>query len=593
MAANVADLDNSQDEFDDLDESSEEDDLELYSSDSGDNNLSDSDSDGDDIAVGGPWDRPWVRVVDPNADTAPVHDFGFDYAGQTGPQNVLPQDVTPVDYFLMLLDGILELFVDETNAYGDATVNRNRPLRRRSRLNDWAHVDIDEMKAFLGLIVNMGLIKKTRINEYWDVRHMSQSTPYFGDVMPRDRFLLLLRMFNFPARPQVDNRNETVALARVNNLVDHLVMNFERYYRPEQMLSVDESLIGYSGRWTGIQYMPAKHHHRFGVKLWALCESSTGYTCRFSIYSGRGDEARPFHVVMRLMDPYLDHGYSLFTDNFYTSPDLAVELYRRNTLLTGTTRKNRQHLPQCVKENLDKGNVVAARKGPLLAVAWMDKKHVIVCSTAYCSRMMQVESARHRQQNMPEAVRFYRLHMGGVDLGDMRLYHFLDERKTIKWTKKVLFSLLGRALLNAFIIYDKNYHGDKKLCRLEFQISVVEGLVNGRRAKRPQRGRPPIPAVENRLVIFDGHVKRKLPVGSKKDCKNCSDRHGPRAGSEHVGNVNGVAQLYALRGAMTVGSDGILEPTLNPGVEVMLTKHSKSHVTKSDALAFLVSVLFF
>ena len=40
---------------------------------------------------------------------------------------------------------------------------------------------------------------------------------------------------------------------------------------------------------------------------------------------------------------------------------------------------------------------------------------------------------------MPGSVRDYNLHMGGADLSDMRTYIFLDERRTIRWNKKVLF----------------------------------------------------------------------------------------------------------------------------------------------------------
>ena len=53
---------------------------------------------------------------------------------------------------------------------------------------------------------------------------------------------------------------------------------------------------------------------------------------------------------------------------------------------------------------------------------------------------------------MPELLRDYNLHMGGVDLSDMRTYIFLDERRTIRWNKKVLFTLFGGLLLNSFIL---------------------------------------------------------------------------------------------------------------------------------------------
>ena len=232
-----------------------DDDLQPYSSDtsssSGDLSSTSSDSgDENDVNAAGPWNRPWVTIVDANADTVPRHAFGFDFDGGTGPQNALPGDAEPVRYYLQLLDGILDKFVVETNSYGDEKVNRNRPLRRRSRLNLWTHVDVTEFKAFLGLVVNMGLNRKTRINEYWNSRNRSQAFPIYPATMSRDRFLIILAMFNFPARAHVNGRDESLSLARVNNLVDELVVKFEHHYRPAREISVDESLVGFSGKWS-------------------------------------------------------------------------------------------------------------------------------------------------------------------------------------------------------------------------------------------------------------------------------------------------------------------------------------------------------
>ena len=79
---------------------------------------------------------------------------------------------------------------------------------------------------------------------------------------------------------------------------------------------------------------------------------------------------------------------------------------------------------------------------------------------------------------MPELVRDYNLHMGGVDLSDMRTYIFLDERRTIRWNKKVFLTLFGRLLLNSFILYQRN-SDLPKLDRQKFMVKVVEGLIRG------------------------------------------------------------------------------------------------------------------
>ena len=70
--------------------------------------------------------------------------------------------------------------------------------------------------------------------------------------------------------------------------------------------------------------------------------------------------------------------------------------------------------------------------------------------------MITYTNKRNREHIVPELVRDYNLYVGGVDLSDMRTYIFLDERRTIRWNKKVFFTLSGRFLLNSFILYQLN-----------------------------------------------------------------------------------------------------------------------------------------
>ena len=50
-------------------------------------------------------------------------------------------------------------------------------------------------------------------------------------------------------------------------------------------ISIDESLVGMKNRLPGAikNYLPNKHHHRLGVKLFVLSEVSTRYTFRIMV----------------------------------------------------------------------------------------------------------------------------------------------------------------------------------------------------------------------------------------------------------------------------------------------------------------------
>ena len=98
---------------------------------------------------------------------------------------------------------------------------------------------------------------------------------------------------------------------------------------PKREVRVDESLIDFEGEAPAIQYMPNKHHHRFGFKLFCLCESSTGYTVNFSIYERKSNTASEYgisHVCIQLMGALLGMGYHLYTDNLYTAVPLDEAL---------------------------------------------------------------------------------------------------------------------------------------------------------------------------------------------------------------------------------------------------------------------------
>ena len=68
-------------------------------------------------------------------------------------------------------------------------------------------------RAF-GLTISMGLINKSDINAYWNIKDCSQSTTDFGEVFARDRFLILHSMFHFS-----ETEGETGMLKMVQNLI--------------------------------------------------------------------------------------------------------------------------------------------------------------------------------------------------------------------------------------------------------------------------------------------------------------------------------------------------------------------------------------
>lgn len=182
----------------------------------------------------------------------------------------------------------------------------------------------------------------------------------------------------------------------------------------------------------------------------------------------------------------LHKGYHVFLDNYFSSPNLFSELFANGTHATGTVRHNRRGLPRhSVKAKLNNNEVIERRKGPLLCVVYKDgtKKPVFLSTLAHTGTVHVHHGGHGRgNRNIPHVVSMYNESMGGVDLSDSLLYKYYDERRTLKWTKKVVFSLFARALLNVNIIYQAcpNIHVANKLkSRKLFNISAIEALVDG------------------------------------------------------------------------------------------------------------------
>ncbi|UYV65468.1 ZKSCAN1 [Cordylochernes scorpioides] len=123
-----------------------------------------------------------------------------------------------------------------------------------------------------------------------------------------------------------------------------------------QYISANRSTAKPRSRTQKRQYIP-KSHAKFGIKHWVLCEAQSGYTLQFDIYAGKAastpssSKGLAFDVVFRLVNNanLLDKGYHIICDNFYTSVDLALDLYARRTYLTGTMRINRRSLLSSIR----------------------------------------------------------------------------------------------------------------------------------------------------------------------------------------------------------------------------------------------------
>ena len=254
-----------------------------------------------------------------------------------------------------------------------AALQEANQLRAKSRFATWQPVSVEEMWAFLGIILNMGLIEIPTLEGYWSTAWESE-IPFFRRVMPRDRFLKVLWMLHVGDGPRRADK--------VQVLLEALIGNFQSAYYPGENLAVDETMVGFRGRFGPKQYMPAKPT-KYGIKAFTLASSSDGYVLNVLLYTGsktlsNADPAycslpQPARVVMELMRPYLNRGHHLYTDRYYISVPLSQALLEAGTHFTGTCVKSRIGLPDVIRSSsfrLGNDEVCAYRAGAL--VCWLE-----------------------------------------------------------------------------------------------------------------------------------------------------------------------------------------------------------------------------
>lgn len=474
--------------------------------------------------------NPWLRTYVGEEPRPPP--FTFDETN--GPKNIPPDCKEPLDYFLLFFTTqLLNTMVVQTNNYGNKFYNDNKDtLKETSPVRKWKVTCAAEMKGFIAIILNMGLVRKPTIYSYWS-RTVSQSTPWFPSVMVRDRFHLLLKFFHLvrtplptPGDPNYD------PCARFAPIIDVANRQFKYHYTPNKQLSVDESLIGTKNKTQLIQYLPNKGHHKWGIKLWVMCESTTAYVMSFFVYKGKRDttdagKGLAHRVVVKLLEmgSCLRKGYHVFCDNFFTSIDLARELLTKRTYITGTIRRNRVGLPAGVKKQLKPGESVYFRQQSLLTTAFREKQSqknpvILLSSAAHATESEITTRQRGAGDNLrrmkPDVVLDYNQYMGGVDCSDMMLYTYLDERRTLKYWKKVCFTVISRMVVNAYIVYKQHTRSTNKLNHYQFVVKVVEKLAEEQIAIRAAAAAAH--AGRRRIV--------KLPGNKERECVVCSDPKG-------------------------------------------------------------------
>lgn len=463
-----------------------------------------------------------------------------------------------------LSDKMIDDFVKFTNDYADMilqtpAIQAKISKSKRSLFKLWTPTDRDELWMYIAITLLMGVIDKPEHKLFWS-RDPLFETPIFHRLMRRERFRTLHTMVHF-SNPVDFNKEDP--LNKLRYFLDELSKSFLANYTPEQNVAIDEYLSLWKGRLSFRVYIPSKRE-RYGVKLFMLCESSTGYLSKFIVYTGAttdygdfderllpsstdgrnlpstfDDYKSPSKVVLCLMKPFINMGYRLTLDNYYTSPELAIALLGLQTDCYGTLRK-KEGLPKDFwswkpqKGDPPKKNFC----NDMMVLRWNDEsktkstKFVSMLSTIHSGDL--VDSGKKNRLtgapvNKPNVIVDYNQTMGGVDTLSRVLIPYSTQRRGIKWYRKLAELFVDICVYNAFISWKKLNPTQGKMDHLNFRKNLISDIITHhcQGQKDSQTGRKN--AGQNPLRLIERHFISIYPSTRKKSspqisCVRCRAR---------------------------------------------------------------------
>lgn len=510
-------------------------------------NISDEDSSDDEQSVQGAQQViPGMPFANNQWNNVSSNDFGPAtsiplYNVNHGPNlpNYFDSDTEPIDYFQLFFNtDVIDLICSETNHF--ANMRKQNVSTPNSRLNKWYDLSDIELKAFIGTVINMGTMPLSRIETYFTNKWESRVS-FYRDVFSKDRFLNIFWNLHFNHdRGQGDVRGKDFL---IKPIIEHIKPLTKLFYTTSNKVAVDESTISFKGKVSFRVYNPQKPT-KFGLKIFVLSDCANGYIYDFMPYFGK-QEVIPGSQLLKttqivkslcqsviLKDPTLPTtGLHVYTDRYYTSPELAKELLSQNTFLTGTVMPTRKEMPPNLKtttKKMKKGEIISYRKGDLLILSWKDKRVVHMLTTYGKGSKSDVTVVPNKWPNQPHVskpntILDYTKNMGAVDRSDHFISSYEFMRRTKKWYRKMFFWILEVGLINSYLLYKQVQiiHNKKPLSHLTFRKCIVKALVGEYMTNKPntrRRGRPSQGPVEQRLS--GRHFIKKREKGSAR-CVVC------------------------------------------------------------------------
>ncbi|XP_035214639.1 piggyBac transposable element-derived protein 4-like [Stegodyphus dumicola] len=400
-----------------------------------------------------------------------IHDFS---PTDSGDDDIALENSSTFEYFrIFWSEPFLSFIVNETNKYYKyMSENSNQGIH--ARLIKWKNTTLKEMYSFLALTMLMSRMKNMSFVEFWS-KDSLLSTSVFGEVMAKDRYLLLLRMLHFcdNSQPRSEDR-----FFKIRYIVQRLQEDFRSAFHPFQKFYCEGNTLIYKGRLLLKQYLPSKKSN-FGIKMFILCDWDSGYVLDFVVCSEsstvalweHSNHANDSDTVISLLRPYLEKGHNIFIDNWDSSPDLFLCLYHK-TANDHSIEMSRTDIP-VMAEKLKKKEIQFTSSNLLLSLKWHERSALWMLSTHQSGEII---NQALESDIKPNFIVDYSNSVYAIEKLGMTLSSTEYVRKSIKWYKILFLHLLDLSILNARALH-KVLTG-KNFTIAKFELTLIREMLD-------------------------------------------------------------------------------------------------------------------
>lgn len=380
---------------------------------------------------------------------------------------------TPLQCFdAYFSDDFWETLVQETNR------------RLESHAPPLPSVCRNELRAWFGMLVLIGLMPHPHLREYWS-RQPHTATPhlrmpFFGDIMPYQRFVYIKENLH-AANNSADNGSDK--LFKIRRLMELLRRNFKKFFRLGTNTALDEGLIPWKGVNPFRRKIP-KPGGSTGFKVFILADSDVHYCYDFHV-----DVERDMTIIDHItpiVEPNLVPGQIVFCDRWYSTLDVVKWFASKRIGYVGTLKENCNPAKMLhLDDKAPRGSHVSCAHDGVCITRWNDESQCLFISTAvgienvnYPRKAKQGPQAGQKvDQDCPLLAMKYNFMMGGVDRFDQmkaKYYSCCGKFYTEVWWKKLLMGLCDFGLVNSWLMYK---HTHKHAAHFTFMRDVCDALI--------------------------------------------------------------------------------------------------------------------